>query len=348
MSSSRLRTRRFGSAAAAAAAAGVLLAAAVPAHAPAAERAGATGSAAAFPKLVRSKLIHYRAHNGARRSAIVLLPRWYSRRDNPALPLIISPHGRGATARSNAAAWGALPAAGLFAVINPSGQGRRLWRHSWGFHGQVTDLARMPRILARALPWVRIDKKRIYAFGSSMGGQETLLLAARYPYLLAGAAAFDAVTDFRLQYRNFPLLSCSTRCRRERTAPVGVQLQALAREEVGGPPRVYPGAYARRSPIAYARRLAGSCVPLQLWWSLYDRIVVRPSGQSGRLYERIVALNPAAPVEAYIGFWRHSMEMNARGQLPLALARFDLLPRVLAPVGMIAVPPPKDACRRGG
>src|SRR5215211_3322090 len=198
MSSSRLRTRRFGSAAAAAAAAGVLLAAAVPAHAPAAERAGATGSAAAFPKLVS-----YRAHNGARRSAIVLLPRWYSRRDNPALPLIISPHGRGATARSNAAAWGALPAAGLFAVINPSGQGRRLWRHSWGFHGQVTDLARMPRILARALPWVRIDKKRIYAFGSSMGGQETLLLAARYPYLLAGAAAFDAVTDFRLQYRNF-------------------------------------------------------------------------------------------------------------------------------------------------
>jgi len=318
------------------------------ARAPAAEQATAAAQAQGFSKLVRTKLIHYRAHNGQIRSAILLLPRWYTKRDNPPLPLIISPHGRGVSARSNALNWGGLPAAGMFAVINPAGQGRRLSRHSWGFHGQVTDLARMPGIVRQALPWVRIDRKRIYAFGSSMGGQETLLLAARYPYLLAGAAAFDSVTDFRLQYWNFALLKCSARCRRIRERPLGVELRALAREEVGGSPLASPAAYIRRSPLFYARRIARSCVPLQLWWSLYDRVVVEPTRQSGRLYERIFDLNRTAPVEAYIGFWRHSAEMNPHGQLPLALARFDLLPRILKPIGMIAVPPPEEACRRRG
>jgi dipeptidyl aminopeptidase/acylaminoacyl peptidase len=340
-----LRTRRVVSAAVAATALGVLAGAAIPAVAPAKKREATSQHGRGFSKLVRTKLIHYRAHNGARRSAILLLPRWYTRRDNPPLPLIISPHGRGVTARSNALNWGALPASGLFAVINPSGQGRRLSRHSWGFHGQVTDLARMPRILERTVPWLRIDRERIYAFGSSMGGQETLLLAARYPHLLAGAAAFDSVTDFRLQYWNFPLLRCSAKCRRGRDRPLGFELRALARQEVGGSPLRQPGAYARRSPIAYARQLARSCVPLQLWWSLYDRIVLEPPAQSGRLFERIVELNPTAPVEAYMGFWRHSAEMTAQGQLPLALARFDLLPRILKPIGMIAVPPPTDVCR---
>jgi hypothetical protein len=35
----------------------------------------------------------------------------------------------------------------------------------------------------------------VYAFGASMGGQESLLLVARNPALPAGVAAFDAVTD---------------------------------------------------------------------------------------------------------------------------------------------------------
>jgi pimeloyl-ACP methyl ester carboxylesterase len=345
---STLRTRRVASVAAVAVALAVLVSWAVPGSAPGATRSSGRHHAHALSKRVRAILIHYRAHNGTRRSAIVLLPRWYTRRDNPPVPLIISPHGRGVSARTNALNWGALPAAGLFAVISPSGQGRRLSRHSWGFHGQVTDLARMPRILKRALPWVRIDRERIYAFGSSMGGQETLLLAARYPYLLAGAAAFDSVTDFRLQYWNFPLLRCSARCRRVNDGPVGTQLRALARQEVGGSPVRAPSAYIRRSPLFYARPLARSCVPLQLWWSLYDRIVIEPTRQSGALYQRIRDLNPTAPVEAYMGFWRHSMEMTPAGQLPLALARFDLLPRILKPIGMIAVPPPAEPCSRVG
>ena len=46
-------------------------------------------------RLVRIWTIHYLAHNGGRRIAFVLLPRWYGPRHNPAIPLVISPHGRG-------------------------------------------------------------------------------------------------------------------------------------------------------------------------------------------------------------------------------------------------------------
>ena len=156
--------------------------------------------------LTRELEIHYVAHDGVRRAAFVLLPAWYGPRRHPPIPLVISPHGRGVDARRNATLWGDLPARGPFAVVNPEGQGRRLELYSWGDPGQIDDLARMPRILRRALPWLRIAPRRIYAVGGSMGGQETLLLVARHPRLLAGAVAFDPATDLFLRYRDFPSL----------------------------------------------------------------------------------------------------------------------------------------------
>ena len=69
-----------------------------------------------------------------------------------------------------------------------------------------------------------------------MGGQETLLLLARHPHLLAGAAAFDPVVDFALQYHEFPKLACTATCRKTWDGPVGRSLQALARTELGGSP----------------------------------------------------------------------------------------------------------------
>src|ERR671934_2650041 len=70
--------------------------------------------------------IPYRTHDGERRSAYLVLPDWYGPRNNPPLPLIISPHGRGVSAEENVNRWGNLPALGPFAVVNPDGQGRRL------------------------------------------------------------------------------------------------------------------------------------------------------------------------------------------------------------------------------
>src|SRR4029450_11677441 len=78
---------------------------------------------------------------------------------------------------------------------------------TYGYPRWIDDLARMPKIVEATLPWLRIDLKRVYVLGSSMGGQETLLLAARYPKSLsggtgrlAGAAAFDSACDLATEW----------------------------------------------------------------------------------------------------------------------------------------------------
>jgi pimeloyl-ACP methyl ester carboxylesterase len=275
---------------------------------------------------VRSITIHYRAHDGARRSAVVVVPPWVGNPDDSPMPLVISPHGRGVSARTNARLWGDLAAAGGFVVVSPDGQGRKLRRLSWGYPGQIEDLARMPQIVHRSLPWLHIDARQIFAVGGSMGGQEALLLAAQHPHLLAGAAAFDAVADFSLQYRNFVHMPCGPRCRKMWKEPLGRVLRRLAQKEVGGTPRDMPRAYAARSPITFARQLARACVPLELWWSTQDAVVSQQRRQSDRLFQRIRQLNRRAPITAFVGTWRHSHELPAR--LAAALAGFGLLPDV--------------------
>ena len=279
---------------------------------------------------VRVWTIHYRAHTGAERRAYVALPDWYGPNDNPPIPLVLAPHGRGLDARANVRRWGALPARGSFAVISPEGAGRKLPRYSWGAPGQIDDLARMPEILRRTLPWLRIDRTRLYAFGGSMGGQEVLLLLARHPRLLAGVAAFDAVTDFSRQYSGFTSIPCNRACLETWQGSIGVSLRTLAREEVGGPPWDRREAWRLRSPLAYARTIAASCVPLQLWWSTNDRVVTNQHQQTGALYAAIRAHNPRAPVQAFVGAWAHSAEMRASTRLPAAVAAFGLMPPVPA------------------
>jgi poly(3-hydroxybutyrate) depolymerase len=262
---------------------------------------------------VRVWTIGYRAHDGVERAAYVELPAWYGPHDHPPIPLVISPHGRGVDARANARIWGDLPAVGRFAVVNPEGQGRRLELYSWGDPGQIADLARMPRLVERALPWLRIDRRRIYAVGGSMGGQEVLLLVARHPHLLAGAAAFDAPTNLAVRYREFAALR------------FGSRLRELARFEVGGTPSTDPRGYAVRSPLDVVRRIAHSGVPLEIWWSTRDRVVVDQRDQSGALYRDILALNPEAPVVQVVGEWRHTAEMRWNRRLPAALRRLGVL-----------------------
>ena len=68
---------------------------------------------------VRVIAISYRAHDGLPRRAYLILPAWYGPTFHPAIPLVISPHGRGVSAEANIRRWGRLPAVGGFAVINP-------------------------------------------------------------------------------------------------------------------------------------------------------------------------------------------------------------------------------------
>jgi pimeloyl-ACP methyl ester carboxylesterase len=255
-------------------------------------------------------VFRYRAHDGVTRRAWLLLPVRY---DGGPIPLVISPHGRGTSARANERLWGDLPGLGGFAVVNPAGEGRRLHDFSWGDPGQIADLARMPA-LVRA-HGVNVDPHRIYAIGGSMGGQEVLLLLAQHPRLLAGAAAFDPDTNMARRYWDFASL------------PDGRMLQAQAREEIGGTPLTAPAAYAVRSPDTYARQLALSEVPLQLYWSTRDRVISDQRDETAALATEIRGWNPYAPLQVFQGTWRHTAEMRWSTRLPQALVRFGLLTR---------------------
>jgi pimeloyl-ACP methyl ester carboxylesterase len=273
---------------------------------------------------VRTIQIEYRTHDGYRRAAYVLVPDWYGPDRHPRLPLVISPHGRGVSADDNGDRWGDLPALGSFAVVNPEGQGRRFARFSWGYPGQVDDLARMPQILRQKLPWLHIDATRVYAFGASMGGQESLLLLARHPKLLAGVAAFDPVTNMARRYQDFRRLACNSSCLRQWGAMLGRGLQLKAREEIGGTPRSARRAYALRSPMAYVRKIARSGVPVQLWWSMRDR-VVNPRDQSVLFARALRRLHPRAPFHTVVGRWPHSAAMHPYSMLTPALKQFGLV-----------------------
>src|SRR3954469_14412145 len=149
---------------------------------------------------VQTLTFSYTAHDGAARTAYLVLPAWYGPDRHPPIPLVISPHGRGVDGAYNLRFWGDLPARAAFALVSPDGQGRRLPLYSWGYRGQIDDLARMPDIVRQAFPWLTIDRRRVFAIGDSMGGQEVLLLAARRQVPLAGVAALDPVTSMAARY----------------------------------------------------------------------------------------------------------------------------------------------------
>jgi poly(3-hydroxybutyrate) depolymerase len=260
--------------------------------------------------------IRYRAHNSILRWAVLVTPAQFGPgRPSPPLPLVICPHGRGVRARTNARMWENLPGRGTFAVICPGGMGRRLPLHSWGYPAQIDDLVRMPAIVTAARPWLRVDADQVYAVGGSMGGHETLLLVSRPAARLAGAVAFDSVTDFGRRYGDFAQLGAKGRA-----------LQALARIEVGGTPAEHPRRYRLRSPDHFKEKIASSGVPLQMWWSDQDEIVTGQELQSGKLFADLQALGPAATLEKVTGHWSHTAESFRELQLPGAARWLGLLP----------------------
>ena len=120
--------------------------------------------------------------------------------------------------------------------------------------------------------------------------------------------------------------------------------------ELGGSPARARYAYELRSPLTYARAIAFAHVPLQLWWSPRDRIVVQQKRQSARLFKTVTKLNPKADIVGYTGSWNHSAEMRAKTHLPLALAAFGLLPEPYDKARGVRVlrgsPSSRASCRR--
>jgi pimeloyl-ACP methyl ester carboxylesterase len=285
--------------------------------------------------------------------------------------LVISPHGRNNLGWSNAVSyWQDSPADGPFILVCPDGLGRahdsasdpfdqpptNPGLFSYGYPKEIDDLARMPQIVEETLPWLEVDMERVYVLGSSMGGQETLLLAARYPGALgagtgqlAGAAAFDAPCDMAVQcaYLTHQPLTANTN-------PPGTA--ALMLEEVGARPAAV-GAFDRaaffyndkagrhqtigqllselpvnrarwqeRSPLGYVSELAALPFPLRLYWSSCDTVVGnQATAHCGKLFTQIKATNSDADVEQVEGAWAHSVEFVPDDQLGAALREFGLI-----------------------
>ena len=263
---------------------------------------------------IRTLTFSYRSHSGATRTAYLVLPAWYGPARHPSLPLVISPHGRGVDGAYNLRFWGALPAEGPFALVSPDGQGRKLALYSWGYQGQIDDLARMPALARTAFPWLTLDARRVFAIGDSMGGQEALLLAGRPDARLAGVAAFDPVTDMGARYRKW-FVTAGER-----------KLPARARIEFGGTPAELPKKYAARSPASQLAEIARNGIPLQLWWSRRDAVVTDQAQETGAFYRRLAELAPTVPIQEIVGYWEHAHEMHPGTQLRPALACFGLLP----------------------
>ena len=270
----------------------------------------------AAPRASHSRVLTfvYRSSTGALRKAYLILPAWYGPQRHPPIPLVVSPHGRGVDGAYNLRFWGDLPARGAFALVSPDGQGRRLALYSWGYAGQVDDLARMPELAGQAFPWLTVDRRRVFAIGDSMGGQEVLLLAARRDAALAGVAALDPVTDMAARYKRWFV------------TPGERALPAKARVEFGGSPARVPAAYADRSPASFVDAIARSGVPLQLWWSHRDAVVTDQPLQTGAFFDRLRRSASSAPVQEIVGYWQHAHEMHPDTQLPAVLACFHLLP----------------------
>ena len=323
--------------------------------------------------------IHYLAWDGktARRATIVLPSSWGPNNHPQPLPLVISPHGRNGFGEVNAYYyWKELPADGPFALICPEGLGRAhdqasdptdqpppgLGFFTYGYPGEIDDLARMPAIVQETLPWLDLDLTRVFVLGSSMGGQETLLLAAKYPValsggtgVLAGAAAFDAPCDLVTQCGY--LTNAPANPGAAMTPP---QTAAQMLEEVGSKPPNRPGwnetasfydskarthwsirqllnklpvdqtPWDERSPLSYVVELSSLPFPLRIYWSSNDTVVGRQAtDQSGKLYAQIMAADGAANVQEITGAWPHSEEFiqgGADDQITGALQAFGLLP----------------------
>lgn len=265
-------------------------------------------------RVERFRVSAFRAWDGRPERVVLLWPA--AAAAGVRLPVIVVAHARGGTGPVACAPWRSYAAEADVVVICPDGRGRSIPRYSWGWRGQVDDLARMPRIAAR-LSGGRADPQEAYITGFSMGGQETLLAVAAHPYEFRAALALDPATDMVQRYADI-------------VAHHDPTVDAMKRE-YGGTPATAPLAYSARSPLDQAAALARSTTRIAIWGSRTDqRIHAAARTQVAPLAARLSKLRRHATVEIRIGAWSHGALYFTR--LDAVLAFFGLGGRPVPPV----------------
>ena len=237
------------------------------------ERIGAT-------TVVRS---WYDAWNGRRRELRIAVPTGALAAGRP-VPLLVTARPAGlsllCTDRNMA-----LAGRSGFALACPSGQGVVTRSFSYGAAGQISDLARMPALVAERVPDLRVDPARVYLAGSSMGGTEALLVALRYPGAYARVASLDPITDLGRRFGSLPM-----------------DRRLLLQAECDGPPSLQPGCYTARSPqsLLGGGDQAGA---IALWYSTRDPVSGEP-WQVPRFAEGLAGRG-ATGFTVRVGRWGH-------------------------------------------
>lgn len=228
------------------------------------------------------KIIYFVSEfDGSARQAVILGP---DSMGDELLPLVIVPHAAAFSAEATAAYWRDIPAKRGVIAVFPFGHPRKLELFSFGWHGQIEDLASLPRILTNI--GYPVDASRVYGVGISMGGMEVLLLAGKHPGLLAGVVAFNSVVDLDAWFYDTDML------------------KPQMMEEIGNTPEEMPEEYAERSPINYAATIAR--IPVLLYWDPIDKMVrFQSEKQSGLLYRKVKEADPDAPIEERIHHYGH-------------------------------------------
>lgn len=154
-----------------------------------------------------------------------------------------------------------------------------------------------------------VDPKRVYACGLSMGGQEALVLAGRYPEKITALVAFNPIVDLAAWHEELATSEIPD-IREYDTA-------GRIANEVGGIPTEVPELYAERSATNFVEGCAR--VPTMIYWSDQDLIVPRQiTHHTLPLYKAVKELDITSPMAEYNHTSMHGpleFDMETRWQL---------------------------------
>lgn len=217
-----------------------------------------------------------------------------------ALPLVLAPHAITWTAaedyhgglqglkRSYHPGYYGLAEKHGVIIAMPHGHHHREALCSLAGAEQIDDMAHLIEALGDF--GYRVDKRRVYACGLSMGAQEALVLAGKHPGRIAAIVAFNPIVDLAAWYEELAT-SEVPEIREYDTA------KRIA-NEVGGTPSQAPGAYAARSAFSYLQGLAR--VPTLVFWSEQDLVVPRQiTHHTIPLYRHLKELDVNSPIAEY-------------------------------------------------